>query len=63
MRCWEFNKCGKDSTGDCPAYPANGKDCWRVAGTLCGGQVQGTFAQKLVSCMQCPFYKEIKDIS
>jgi len=34
-----------------------GRACWALAGTLCGGQVQGTFASKLANCMQCEFYK------
>ena len=29
----------------------------RVAGTLCGGKVQGTFALKLGNCQKCDFYK------
>jgi len=34
-----------------------GRACWALAGTLCGGQVQGTFAAKLSNCMVCDFYK------
>ena len=34
-----------------------GRSCWALAGTLCGGEVQGTFASKLANCMQCDFYK------
>jgi hypothetical protein len=34
-----------------------GRSCWALAGTLCGGKVQGTFATKLANCMQCDFYK------
>ncbi|MDI6815946.1 MAG: hypothetical protein QME41_01970 [Actinomycetota bacterium] len=60
MNCWEMKKCGRDLSNDCPAYPANGCECWRVAGTMCGGKVQGTFAQKLVNCMECDFYKAVK---
>jgi len=57
MNCWEFKECGRDKTKDCPAYPFNGKTCWLSAGTLCGGKVQGTFAQKLGDCSKCEFYK------
>lgn len=64
MNCWEFKKCGREAggikateLGICPAYPDNGKRCARVAGTLCGGTVQGTFAMKIGSCMTCDFYK------
>lgn len=34
-----------------------GRTCWVVAGTLCGGKVQGSFANKLPTCMSCEFYK------
>lgn len=36
-----------------------GRACWVVAGTLCGGQVQGTFAAKAKNCMSCDFYKMV----
>jgi hypothetical protein len=63
MNCWEFKKCGREAggakakeLGECPAYPNAGTSCARVAGTLCGGVVQGTFASKLSNCMKCEFY-------
>ena len=34
--------------------------CWAVAGTLCGGQVQGTFADKRLSCLSCEFFLLVK---
>jgi hypothetical protein len=34
-----------------------GRACWAIAGTLCGGKVQGAFATKLTNCMQCQFYQ------
>ena len=37
-----------------------GRACWAITGTLCGGQVQGTFATKLGNCMQCEFFKTVK---
>lgn len=36
-----------------------GRACWGIAGTLCGGKVQGTFAEKMVSCYSCEFYKSV----
>lgn len=35
------------------------QNCWAVSGTLCGGQVQGTFAAKIGNCMQCAFYQTV----
>ena len=37
-----------------------GRICWAVAGTFCGGKVQGDFAQKSVSCMSCEVFKAVK---
>ena len=34
-----------------------GRACWAVCGTLCGGEVQGTFADKIGNCKDCDFYK------
>ena len=63
MNCWEHMNCGRATGGDrveelgiCPAYPNFGRQCARVAGTFCGGKVQGMFATKLASCMMCDFY-------
>ena len=36
-----------------------GRVCWALAGTLCGGKVQGTYAQKFLNCMECEFYKQV----
>jgi uncharacterized phage infection (PIP) family protein YhgE len=66
--CWESKKCGRipggnkvSEMGICPAYPDQGKSCWKVAGTFCGGKVQGSAAQKLLSCVECDFYKNIRN--
>ncbi|MBI5543254.1 MAG: hypothetical protein HY901_05160 [Deltaproteobacteria bacterium] len=66
LRCWEVKKCGREQGGAkaaelgvCPAFPDHGRDCWMAAGTLCGGEVQGTFAEKLGSCQACEFYKKV----
>lgn len=38
----------------------SGRVCWAIAGTLCGGKVQGSFADKQLSCMSCEFLKKVK---
>lgn len=59
VNCWEFMGCGRDKTNDCPAYPKGGRFCYLVAGTLCGGEVQGEYALKIDSCRVCDFYKSL----
>lgn len=38
-----------------------GRMCWIIAGTFCHGKVQGTFAEKRLSCMACDFFKLVKE--
>jgi hypothetical protein len=38
-----------------------GRYCWRVAGTLCNGEVQGTFAEKALTCCKCEFFLLVVD--
>ncbi len=37
-----------------------GRACWVVAGSLCGGKIQGTYAKKLLNCWRCEFMNRIK---
>lgn len=54
-RCWEKKQCGE--TG-CPAYKNTCGRCWLIAGTMCGAEVQGKFAQKYKTCVECDVYQE-----
>ena len=58
----ELGVCPAAITGSSGINGGNngGRICWALAGTLCGGKVQGTFAQKAANCMQCPFYLTVK---
>lgn len=38
-----------------------GRVCWAIAGTCCHGQVQGTFARKLLSCLECAFLQQVNE--
>jgi len=57
--CWESKKC--DNTA-CSSY-RNHKNlrCWEVAGTFCGGKVQGKLAQKLGDCRLCVVYQSARN--
>ena len=37
-----------------------GRACWVVAGSLCGGKIQGTYAEKLANCWRCDFMNMVK---
>jgi hypothetical protein len=66
VNCWEFEKCGREpggakvaELGACPAAPDHGRECWAVAGTLCGGKIQGTYVEKIGNCIKCDFYQKV----
>ncbi len=37
-----------------------GRACWVVAHSICGGNIQGNFAQKFGNCTACSFYHNVK---
>jgi diguanylate cyclase (GGDEF)-like protein len=53
--CWETLPCNKE---DCPVRTRGDYRCWLIAGTLCGGKVQGVFAKKFGTCVSCVVYKQ-----
>ncbi|MFC1745837.1 two-CW domain-containing protein [Candidatus Riflebacteria bacterium] len=64
--------CMVDELGVCPSPVAAeydgkncgknaGRYCWRVAGTFCGGKIQGTFSAKMLNCAKCPFFKQVRE--
>ena len=59
-----------DEAGICPAAVETsvdgyndgenaGRYCWRVAGTFCDDEVQGSFTHKVENCAQCKVFKRI----
>lgn len=54
LKCWEFKNCTKT---DCPGYKSENLRCWQLAGTFCGGVVQGFFAKKYGDCRKCDVFK------
>jgi len=65
LNCWEIENCGREEggsrvkeLGECIASKEEmGHSCWIIAGTLCGGKVQGSLAQKNGFCTSCNVYK------
>jgi len=61
-----------EDIGTCPAsteYCINGvndgknggRACWAISGTLNGGAVQCDCTEELSNCMECDFYKLVKE--
>ncbi|GBE17254.1 hypothetical protein BMS3Abin15_01094 [bacterium BMS3Abin15] len=38
-----------------------GRVCWAVAGTMCNGEIQGEFAKKRMTCLNCEVFEQIKE--
>ena len=51
--CYELKNCEKK---ECQCYGKEPMRCWQVAGTYCGGEVQGSFALKYDNCLKCEVY-------
>ena len=51
--CWEIKSCQYKA---CPVYGKERQRCWQIAGTHCGGAIQGQFAKKIGNCQNCEIY-------
>ena len=56
--CWDTMNC--QDKEKCPAYPIYGRLCFSVKGTLCKGEVQGDYQEKIARCRSgCEHYQKI----
>ena len=63
--CWDILKCERQKNGkkvneygECIASKEElGHSCWAIAGTLCGGMVQGDATEKRQNCIRCEVFK------
>ena len=54
MPCWEKNNCSPECRLGCPASEFNSGDlCWFINGTICRGQVQNSWDDKMKLCRSC----------
>jgi len=38
-----------------------GRFCWTIAGTYCNRGIQGSFAKKFFSCLECSFFQKVQE--
>ncbi len=56
--CWQKLSCSHRET--CPAYPDFGRECFSVPGTVCRGETQGSYKDKISQCRNtCTFYQDM----
>ena len=58
--CWIIKKCPSERREKCPAWEFNaGKLCWFINGTVCEGQVQKDWKEKMKICRSCEVLQSI----
>ena len=58
--CWEVNQCPADRKENCPAWEFQAGDlCWSVSGTLCHGEIQDSWTEKMKLCRSCKVIKSL----
>jgi len=56
FRCWERKECSPGVREKCIAYVTRqGHLCWFLTGTMCEGQRQESWSDKLRLCLDCSF--------
>jgi len=55
--CWDIRDCSTKNREACPAWEFNlGHLCWFVNGTICRGEIQGGWPQKMKLCRTCEVF-------
>ncbi len=58
QNCWQIIGCGRERM--CPAFPDHGRNCFAVTATLCRGEKQGSYQEKISKCRNvCDFYRDM----
>jgi DNA-binding XRE family transcriptional regulator len=58
--CWSIKKCPKNIKQACPAWEFNaGHLCWCINGTICKGNVQGSWTKKMTICRKCEVFQSM----
>lgn len=58
--CWNIQKCPTKIKRNCPAWEFQiGHLCWFINGTICQGEVQESWKEKMKICRRCEAFREI----
>ncbi len=64
LNCGEFGACPSATSEEYDGSNSGrngGRRCWRIAGTMCTGEVAGTFVHKASHCGKCDFYETVRE--
>ncbi len=60
--CWDIQDCPVEIKEKCPAWEfQSGHLCWFISGTICQGEVQGNWDNKMKICRQCKVFHSMID--
>jgi len=58
--CWKIQKCPRKIKRNCPAWEFKiGNLCWFINGTICHGQIQQNWREKMKLCRQCEVFTSL----
>jgi len=58
--CWSIEKCPTDTRKNCPAWEfQSGHLCWFINGTICHGEAQQSWHEKIEMCRKCKVFRPI----
>jgi hypothetical protein len=60
--CWSIKKCPPERKKQCPAWEYRaGKMCWFINGTICEGEAQNDWKEKMKICRSCSAFVAAHD--
>jgi DNA-binding XRE family transcriptional regulator len=60
--CWQIKKCRTEVKNQCPAWELRaGHICWFITGTVCGGEAQESWDEKIAICRDCEVFNMLFD--
>ncbi len=60
--CWEVQACPTELKEKCPAWEfQSGHLCWFISGTICQGEVQANWQNKMNICRECKVFNSMLD--
>lgn len=58
--CWVQMKCPSERRKNCPAWEFKcGNLCWFINGTICHGETQKNWKEKMIKCQKCKVFRAI----
>jgi DNA-binding transcriptional regulator YiaG len=58
--CWVLKQCPPEQKKQCPAWEFQaGKMCWFISGTICEGEAQKDWTEKMKICRSCEVFKTL----